>query len=52
MFLSCSIAGCRIGEFSLEVWPFVLAMTVVVVGLALFPGIVLWLPHVLMDYPW
>lgn len=52
MFLTCNIAQCSIVEFSHEAWPYILAMGVVVVILAFFPKIVLWLPHVVMDYPW
>jgi len=52
MFLSCNIARCTIVEFSREAWPYILSMAVVVVILAFFPKIVLWLPHVVMDYPW
>ena len=50
MFLSCNIARCSIMEFTREVWPYILAMAVVVVVLALFPEIVLWLPRVIMGY--
>ena len=50
MFLSCNIARCSIMDFTREVWPYILAMAVVVVVLALFPEIVLWLPQVIMGY--
>ena len=52
MFLSCNIAQCTILQFSREAWPYIITMGVVVVILAFFPKIVLWLPHVFMDYPW
>jgi TRAP-type C4-dicarboxylate transport system permease large subunit len=51
MFLSCNIAGCSIAAFTREVWPYLIALTLVILLLALFPQIVLWLPHVVMDYP-
>ena len=50
MFLSCNIARCSIMEFTREAWPYILAMAVVVVVLALFPEIVLWLPRFIMGY--
>ena len=50
MFLSCNIARCSIMEFTREAWPYILSMAVVVVLLALFPEIVLWLPAVIMGY--
>ena len=50
MFLSCNIARCSIIEFTREAWPYILAMAAVVVVLALFPEIVLWLPNVVMGY--
>ena len=50
MFLSCNIARCSILEFTREAWPYILSMAVVVVVLALFPEIVLWLPQVIMEY--
>ena len=50
MFLSCNIARCTIMEFTREAWPYILTMAAVIVILALFPGIVLWLPGILMGY--
>ena len=50
MFLTCNIARCSIIEFTREAWPYILAMAVVVVVLALFPEIVLWLPRTMMGY--
>ena len=50
MFLSCNIARCSIMEFAREAWPYILAMAVVIVVLAVFPGIVLWLPQIIMGY--
>ncbi len=44
LFTVCSITGCKLGEFLKEIWPFFLALLLVLLLVALFPQIVLFLP--------
>jgi len=48
LFAVVSIAGESIEKISREIVPFAIVAGVVVLALALMPGLVLWLPHLLM----
>lgn len=48
MYTVCSILDTTIEEYTVEALPFVAAICFVVIVLALFPGLVLWLPNMLM----
>jgi TRAP-type transport system large permease protein len=48
MYTVCSILDTPIEEYVVESLPFVAAIVIVVVILALSPGLVLWLPNMLM----
>lgn len=48
MYTVCSILDTPIEEYTVESLPFVAMICLVVLILALFPGLVLWLPNMLM----
>ena len=48
MFLMCSIGNVTIGQFSREIWPFIIAIVVGLVLFIYFPGLVTFLPNVIM----
>ncbi|WP_029008321.1 TRAP transporter large permease [Azospirillum halopraeferens] len=48
MYTVCSLLDCPVEEYIVESLPFILAVVGLVVVLALFPGIVLFLPNALM----
>jgi TRAP-type C4-dicarboxylate transport system permease large subunit len=48
MYTVCSILDCSIEEYFVESLPFIAAILAVVLFLALFPGVVLFLPNLLM----
>ncbi|MCA1952996.1 MAG: TRAP transporter large permease [Hyphomicrobiales bacterium] len=48
MYTVCSILDTSVEEYTVEAIPFVLMIVVVVAVLALMPGLVLWLPNMLM----
>lgn len=45
LFTAQSVSGVRIEEIMRDIWPFLLAQVVVIVGLVFFPQPVLWLPR-------
>lgn len=45
LFVISSLTGTPLEKIIREVWPFVLALIGVLLMLAIFPSIVLWLPH-------
>lgn len=47
MFTTCSITGVRVGEFVREIWPFILALLVVLVIVTYMPSLVMFLPNLL-----
>jgi C4-dicarboxylate transporter DctM subunit len=49
MFITCAIAKCSMGEFTREVWPFLLALIVLLMVITYVPAITLVLPHLFMD---
>lgn len=48
MYTVCSILDTTVEEYTREAIPFVIAIIAVVAFLALMPGVVLWLPNLLM----
>jgi tripartite ATP-independent transporter DctM subunit len=48
MYTVCSILDCPIEEYFVESIPFVATIVLIVVVLALLPGLVLWLPNLVM----
>lgn len=47
MFTVCGITRCSIQEFIKEVWPFILAILIVLIFITYVPSIVLFLPNLL-----
>jgi C4-dicarboxylate transporter DctM subunit len=48
MFISCAIAKIKVMEFGREIPPFVVALVLVLLAITYFPGLVLFLPNLLM----
>ncbi len=48
MYVVCGILQCSFAEFVRWSWPFILAMSALIVTLALLPDLVLFLPNLLM----
>jgi tripartite ATP-independent transporter DctM subunit len=46
LFLACRLADATIEEVLPDVWPFLGFLYVMMVGMAFFPGLTLWLPRV------
>jgi tripartite ATP-independent transporter DctM subunit len=47
LFLACRLADATIEEVLPDVWPFLIFLYVMMVAMAFFPGLTLWLPRVL-----
>ena len=47
MFTSCSITGVKVGDFVLEIWPFIVALLLVLVVVTYMPSVVMFLPNIL-----
>ena len=47
MFTTCAITGARVGQFVQEIWPFILALLVVLVIVTYVPSLVMFLPNLL-----
>ena len=48
MYVVCGIGKISIWEFSREIWPFVIALTLALVIVTYIPGIAMWLPNLVM----
>ena len=48
MYVALSFAKCSVVEFSKEIWPFLLVLITLLVLFALVPGIILYLPNLLL----
>jgi tripartite ATP-independent transporter DctM subunit len=48
MYVAISIAKCSVAEFTKEIWPFLLMLIALLILFALVPGIILYLPNLLM----
>jgi C4-dicarboxylate transporter DctM subunit len=51
MFAMVALAKTTISRFSKECWPFIVALILVLLLITVVPGLVLWLPNVLMGAP-
>jgi tripartite ATP-independent transporter DctM subunit len=47
MFTTCAITGVTVGQFVREIWPFILALLVVLVVVTYMPAVVMFLPNLL-----
>ena len=47
MFTTCAITGATVGEFVKEIWPFILALLIVLVIVTYIPSVVMFLPNLL-----
>ncbi|MBO1266130.1 TRAP transporter large permease [Proteiniclasticum sp. SCR006] len=45
MFTVCTITNTKVGAFMKEIWPFILALLVVLLIITYFPGIVMFVPN-------
>jgi len=45
LFVLNAVTGIPLSEIIREIWPFLIALLVALLGLVLFPGLVLWLPR-------
>ncbi len=45
LFVLNAVTGIPLSEIIREIWPFLLTLLVALLGLVLWPGLVLWLPH-------
>lgn len=48
MYVVCGIGKISIWEFSREIWPFVIALTLALLLVTYIPGIAMWLPNLVM----
>ncbi len=47
MFTTCAITGVTVGEFVKEIWPFIVALLLVLVIVTYMPAVVMFLPNIL-----
>ncbi len=47
MFTTCAITGVKISEFITEIWPFIVALLVVLIMVTYMPSVVMFLPNLL-----
>ena len=47
MFTTCSITGVRIGQFIMEIWPFIITLLLVLLVVTYLPAVVMFLPNLL-----
>ncbi len=48
MYVVCALGKISIAEFSREVWPFIIALVIALFLVTFIPGLVLWLPNLLL----
>jgi tripartite ATP-independent transporter DctM subunit len=48
MYVVCALGKTTIAEFSREAWPFMVALVIVLFLITYVPGLVLWLPNLVM----
>jgi C4-dicarboxylate transporter DctM subunit len=48
MYVTCSIAGVTIKDFTRECWPMILALIAVLAMITYYPPLVVWLPNLLL----
>lgn len=47
MFTTCAITGATVGQFVLEIWPFIVALLLVLILVTYMPSLVMFLPNLL-----
>jgi len=47
MFTTCAITGATVGQFIREIWPFILALLLVLVVVTYMPAVVMFLPDII-----
>jgi len=47
MFTTCAITGATVGQFVLEIWPFIVALLLVLIMVTYMPSLVMFLPNLL-----
>jgi len=47
MFTTCAITGATVGQFVKEIWPFIVALLVVLMVVTYLPSFVMFLPNLL-----
>ena len=47
MFTTCAITGATVGQFVIEIWPFILALLIVLVIVTYMPSVVMFFPNLL-----
>lgn len=47
MFTTCAITGVTVGQFVKEIWPFIVALLLVLVIVTYIPSVVMFLPNIL-----
>ena len=50
MYVSCKIAGITVGDFAREIPPYVAVLIMLMFTITFVPGLVLFLPNLLMGY--
>jgi TRAP-type C4-dicarboxylate transport system permease large subunit len=48
MYVVCALGKVSIGEFSREVWPFLVALTIALFLVTYIPSLAMWLPNLLL----
>ena len=48
MYVVCGLGKVSIGEFSREVWPFLIALTIALLLVTYIPSLAMWLPNLLL----
>lgn len=48
MFVLMGISRCSMADFSREAWPYIIILVIALIVMTYIPGIVLWLPNLLM----
>ena len=48
MYVVCALGKVSIGEFSREVWPFLIALTLALALITYIPILSMWLPNMLL----
>lgn len=47
MFTTCAITGVTVGQFVREVWPFIVALVLILLVVTYMPGLVMFLPNLI-----
>ncbi len=47
MFTTCAITGATVGQFVLEIWPFIIALLIILIVVTYIPAVVMFLPNLI-----